>query len=291
MDCFGRAFTGKVSDYARQGLEVGDDGLVDAAVVVRILSAQAFKHHQKNSSLGRTGLSISRLQHQDMWEVQAPGHDRVGWIKPAVGSDQPLARPPYILGAWKAIRDADEEQVWVVSARAAQVLLVQAKRPDLLLPSWADQVRALTPEQAWECQLIAEAKASGGEVEASSLTQWECEEVEPVRFAPGHLFSALIQTRSEPEALSLAMQQTGQVPTPEAVLVRTRHKPDKTAAQWSTRAVAEHLGVTPSTVRSWVARGQMPGPDGASSGVAKWWYPQTILDWEATRPGKGWRGA
>jgi hypothetical protein len=56
--------------------------------------------------------------------------------------------------------------------------------------------------------------------------------------------------------------------------------------QLTTADVATVLGVTPATVRSYAARGVMPKPDGYL-GRTPWWYPNTICEWQAKRPGRG----
>lgn len=58
--------------------------------------------------------------------------------------------------------------------------------------------------------------------------------------------------------------------------------------QWSIADVATHIGVRPVTVRAYVARGQMPEPDGTVGG-SPWWHPETITTWHAARRGQGWR--
>ena len=56
--------------------------------------------------------------------------------------------------------------------------------------------------------------------------------------------------------------------------------------QWSVGEVAEYLGVQPSTVRAYVARGEMPAPDG-HVGRSPWWTPETITQWHESRRGHG----
>lgn len=56
--------------------------------------------------------------------------------------------------------------------------------------------------------------------------------------------------------------------------------------QWGVADVAAHLGVRPGTVRAYVARGQMPPPDGRL-GRTPWWWAASIQEW--TRPGQGSR--
>lgn len=47
------------------------------------------------------------------------------------------------------------------------------------------------------------------------------------------------------------------------------------ADRWTVADVAGHLGVAPATVRAYLARGQMPAPDGRL-GRTPWWAPDTI---------------
>ena len=50
---------------------------------------------------------------------------------------------------------------------------------------------------------------------------------------------------------------------------------------WTMAEVAAYLDVVEGTVRGYLARGQMPEPDGRL-GRTPWWYPETIRSW---RPG------
>lgn len=59
------------------------------------------------------------------------------------------------------------------------------------------------------------------------------------------------------------------------------------AEQWTTTDVANHLGITPATVRAYAARHQMPPPDGRL-GRTPWWWSTTITTWQ--RPGRGTPG-
>ena len=61
--------------------------------------------------------------------------------------------------------------------------------------------------------------------------------------------------------------------------------------QWSVGEVAEYLGVQRSTVRAYVARGEMPEPDGRVWRTP-WWWDGTIIAWQQARPGRArtWRG-
>lgn len=54
---------------------------------------------------------------------------------------------------------------------------------------------------------------------------------------------------------------------------------------WTTDDVARYLSVTPSTVRAYLARKQMPEPD-RRMGRMQLWRPASIENWHATRPRK-----
>ena len=55
---------------------------------------------------------------------------------------------------------------------------------------------------------------------------------------------------------------------------------------WTHRDIAEFLGITESSVRVYVAQGEMPPPD-ERYGVTNLWKPATIREWAASRPRKG----
>jgi DNA-binding transcriptional MerR regulator len=52
---------------------------------------------------------------------------------------------------------------------------------------------------------------------------------------------------------------------------------------WTTGDVASYLNVTPSTIRAYVARGQMPDAD-RRIGREPVWRPETIRKWQRQRP-------
>jgi hypothetical protein len=52
---------------------------------------------------------------------------------------------------------------------------------------------------------------------------------------------------------------------------------------WTTRDVATFLDVTPSTIRAYAARGQMPEAD-RRIGREPVWRPETIRSWQSQRP-------
>lgn len=53
-----------------------------------------------------------------------------------------------------------------------------------------------------------------------------------------------------------------------------------TREQWSVADVAAYLGVKPRTVTAYLARQQMPAPDGRV-GRSPWWWASTIKGWRA----------
>ncbi len=57
---------------------------------------------------------------------------------------------------------------------------------------------------------------------------------------------------------------------------------------WGYAKVAEVAGVKVPTLRRYKKTGHMPPPD-ITVGNSPGWYPQTIKDWVASRPGKGFR--
>jgi predicted DNA-binding transcriptional regulator AlpA len=52
---------------------------------------------------------------------------------------------------------------------------------------------------------------------------------------------------------------------------------------WTTSDVAAFLGIAPSTIRAYVARGQMPAAD-RRIGREPVWRPETIRQWQSQRP-------
>jgi excisionase family DNA binding protein len=58
------------------------------------------------------------------------------------------------------------------------------------------------------------------------------------------------------------------------------------SAYMTTRDIAAYLGVKPSTVTAYLARGQFPTPD-AVIGATKLWNRSTVEAWAARRPRKG----
>lgn len=59
-----------------------------------------------------------------------------------------------------------------------------------------------------------------------------------------------------------------------------------------TAAVAQRVGLTVPTIRSYILKGLMPTPDAiitTPSGPLRGWAPETIDAWQASRPGRGAR--
>lgn len=68
-----------------------------------------------------------------------------------------------------------------------------------------------------------------------------------------------------------------------AITLRSRSlEPRVDCEQWGISDIAHHLGVAAVTVRAYLSRGQMPGPDGHIAG-SPWWDAERIRDWERPR--------
>ena len=65
-------------------------------------------------------------------------------------------------------------------------------------------------------------------------------------------------------------------------------KPDPRADWWVPADVAAFLGIGPTTVASYKARGLMPEPD-RFFGRTPAWRPARIIEWHEARPGHGGR--
>lgn len=54
--------------------------------------------------------------------------------------------------------------------------------------------------------------------------------------------------------------------------------------------VAAHLGISPHTVKKYADEGRLPEPDaitGDGPRAVRGWLPETIDQWNASRPGRG----
>ena len=59
-----------------------------------------------------------------------------------------------------------------------------------------------------------------------------------------------------------------------------------------TAAVAQRVGLTVPTIRSYILKGLMPDADviiATPSGLLRGWAPETIDAWQTSRPGQGAR--
>jgi hypothetical protein len=80
-----------------------------------------------------------------------------------------------------------------------------------------------------------------------------------------------------PEDYSVTLYRTSLYPTIRLV-------PGQDAPElWDVAAVADYLGVKPSTVTAYLARRQMPEPDYRLGG-APVWLAETIVKWHRNRP-------
>ena len=52
---------------------------------------------------------------------------------------------------------------------------------------------------------------------------------------------------------------------------------------WTVRDIADYLAVSEGTVRTYLARGEMPAPE-RRIGRSNLWKPRTILNWHESRP-------
>ena len=53
--------------------------------------------------------------------------------------------------------------------------------------------------------------------------------------------------------------------------------------------IARRFGLSPHTIKSHITRGTFPAPDaalGAGNAVKYGWLPETVDNWQQTRPGK-----
>ena len=65
-----------------------------------------------------------------------------------------------------------------------------------------------------------------------------------------------------------------------------------TAEYLGAAAVAERVGITVPTIRSYIRKGLMPDADVivvTPSGPLRGWAPETIDEWQRDRPGQGAR--
>lgn len=131
------------------------------------------------------------------WNMALPPQGSLGDISVTAFTAGPLSRPASILGVWLAGWPHPEDpelviEAWAVSARAAQVLVLREMASRLPLPAWARHVRALDDALAEEVQCVAEAKAAGRAVPGTGLTEWELDEVAPIRSPLADRYAAML---------------------------------------------------------------------------------------------------
>jgi hypothetical protein len=61
---------------------------------------------------------------------------------------------------------------------------------------------------------------------------------------------------------------------------------DSMTDRLTTTDAAALIGVTPASWRKYVSDGRAPKPDGYL-GRTPWWWPETVQQWQASRPGQG----
>lgn len=219
-------------------------------------------------------LVLRALPHSLDLEVRDPsGAITLGLIRPArpVRPEVRSPRPPLVFGSWEAVVGRCSQRA--VSAAAAQVLILRASAarvPSLVPPRWADQVRPLSLSLGLKAQALATDRHIQRVISPerfAALTAWEQRQI-----GEGTLNLSLLPGAAPGD-------RPYDIPTP--LQVNSLHSLH--SRLWSVRAAADYLRVGPSTIRSWVARAQMPAYDGAS-GRMKWWHADTIRQWHRQRP-------
>ncbi|MFZ3475344.1 hypothetical protein ACODT3_42430 [Streptomyces sp. 4.24] len=74
----------------------------------------------------------------------------------------------------------------------------------------------------------------------------------------------------------------------KAVQEAKRSAKQAASPMWNYKKIAEETGLSVDTLRFYNSVGNMPSPDEAS-GSSPLWLPETITNWMANRPGKGFR--
>lgn len=296
--CMGRAWEGALKDY---GLRPDDHGTVAAADIIAAIDRADVVRRDRNRPRWDARVAFSRTG-PTAWDMLMPW-GRVGDLELVAYVDGALASPAPILGvwlaAWPATDQADPDVVNVagaVSARAAQVIILRATCPQVVLPDWAEHVRPLGDDLALDAQRVAQAQAGGQPTPETDLTAWEVAEI------VGHKNPRHTLWRQDLSHRGLDAAEDGladgipahlikSIPDPDALFLATTSNP--ASRRWGYKAVAAFLSTTrgrtvkPATVRGYASRGLMPAPDGTSSNGSPWWRPETIREWNANRPGSG----
>lgn len=319
--CFGRVDPMVLGDY---GLTADEAGMVDSEAVMDEVPRRAARRRKQRRPLYDARTSLRRVD-ANAWSVHLPWGQKLGQIEVVYYGVGALASPAPTLGLWKARWDADEPGMEfvtaAVSARAAQALLVRHVAPKLILPAWASNVRDMNHAGGLLCQKVSDAKAwiarfdgksSVGAVaraeasiehaktvglppddisEGMVLTQWEVEEITPTLNPQAERYRDAL-ARFGLEEAERELWKPGEIRTPLGILAQSPGNP-KQRERWSIKGVAAFLSdtrerpVKDSTVRAYLARGQMPAEDGRDENGSPWWRPETIEAWEAQRPGRG----
>lgn len=292
-EVFGRFPTsGTIEDtLKRHGLSAHDDGTVAAADVLRAIDRDDANRRARRKDRFAGGDLQTRLERTwaTEWAVYAgatgdtSGGRFLGEIDCMIPVDEPLAHPPKLLPVWRGASDAPRA-FFTVSARWAQILLLRRAGVPIIEPAWAEPARELGSDHARDLIDAAFALDAGqldvtkpfGTLTAADVTEMAAH---PLPVNP------VWREWDEASRLGRASwpdvrDAEGVVPAPEALLLRSMRSVH--AEQWGIQAVADHLRVKASTVRSYLARGQMPAPDGDISGTP-WWWRETITRW---RPGR-----
>lgn len=269
----------------RKGVPVAEDGTCLAGDVLRALSAGRRRAETTAARQEPIWLPL-RIERTGpaAWDMVLGGArpSRIGSLECVAAIEEPLARPAPILGVWVAAwppvpGDPDPSwwETWAISAAAAQVLVLQ-RLPHVVLPDWADQVRELPLEMALAAQAIAEGRTPV----AHGLTDWEVAQIKPIRNQIARVYAndiAILGLDTAQDRLqNAASRRDVAAPTPAALRVTIDTHPD---GPWlSVTGVARLAGVKASTVRSYLARHQMPRPDDCSGDRPRW-RRQTITNW------------
>ncbi|PZT71518.1 helix-turn-helix transcriptional regulator [Streptomyces sp. AC1-42T] len=64
---------------------------------------------------------------------------------------------------------------------------------------------------------------------------------------------------------------------------------EKPQELWDYKRIAEETGLSVGTLRRYKKTGHMPAPDELPAPDRPRWYPTTITEWMASRPGRGTR--
>ncbi|MFJ2752655.1 hypothetical protein [Streptomyces sp. NPDC087297] len=97
------------------------------------------------------------------------------------------------------------------------------------------------------------------------------------------------QRKKDPE-FAAALKATAEEAKETRKVVREAKRSAERASSpmWNYKRIAEETGLNVDTLRFYNKFGHMPAPD-ESSGTSPLWFPETITNWMANRPGRGFR--